>query len=60
MNPKSVLIYPQFHLVFDEIFETVPDLLSGNVPENWSALVASSKEKNVEGFYDLTKTWFKG
>ena len=60
MNPKCVLISPQFYLVFDEIFETVSDLLSGNVPENWSALVASSKEKNVEGFYDLTKTWFKG
>ena len=26
MNPKSGLVYPKFHLVFDENFETVPHL----------------------------------
>ena len=26
MKTKSVLVYPQFHLVFDENFETVPHL----------------------------------
>ena len=36
MNTKSGLISPQFHLVFDEIFETVPHLWAGTVPENWS------------------------
>ena len=60
MNPKSGLAFPQFHLVFDENFETVPHLWAGTVPENWAELVASSKENSIEGFYDVTKTWFEG
>ena len=55
MNPKSGLVSPQFHLVFDDNFETVPHLWAGNVPENWAELVASSKEKSIEGFYNVTK-----
>ena len=43
MNPKSGLESPQFHLVFDENFETVPHLRAGTVPENWEELVPSSK-----------------
>ena len=43
VNTKSGLVSPQFYLVFDENFETVPHLWAGTVPENWSQLVASSK-----------------
>ena len=60
MNPKSGLVSPQFHLVFHENFETLFHLWAGTVPENWAQLVASSKEKSLEGFYDVTKTWFEG
>ena len=35
MNPNSGLVYPQFHLVFDDNFETVPHLQAGTVPKNW-------------------------
>ena len=38
----------------------MPHLWDGTVPENWAQLVDSSKEKSLEGFYDVTKTWFKG
>ena len=34
MNPKSGLVSPQFHLVFDDIFETVPHIWAGTVQEN--------------------------
>ena len=34
MNPKTGLVSPEFHLVFDDNFETVPDLRAGTVPEN--------------------------
>ena len=51
---------PQFHLVFDDNFETVPHLRSGTVAENWVELVTTSREKSTEGFYDITKTWFDG
>ena len=60
MNPKSGLVSPQFHLVFDNIFETVPHLRADTVPDSWEDLVASSKEKSVEGLYDVTQTWFEG
>ena len=58
MNPKTGLVSPQFHLVFDDNFETVPHLCAGTVPENWSDLVTISIEKSTEGFYGITKTWF--
>ena len=60
INPKSGLVPPQFHLVFDDNFETVPHLRAVTVLENWAELVASYKEKIIEGFYDFTKTWFEG
>ena len=60
MNPKTGLVSPQFHLVFDDNFETVPHLRAGTVPENWSDLVTNSREKSTEGFYHITKTWFDG
>ena len=60
MNPKTGLVSPQFHLVFDDNFETVPHLRAGTVPDNWSDLVTNSREKSTEGFYDIKKTWFDG
>ena len=60
MNPKTGLVSPQFNLVFDDNFETVPHLRAGTVPENWSDLVTNSREKSTEGVYDITKTWFDG
>ena len=60
MNPKTGLVYPQFYLVFDDNFETVPHLCAGTVPKNWSDLVTNSREKSTKGFYDITKTWFDG
>ena len=43
MNPKSGLVTPQFHLVFDDYFETVPHHWSETVMENWAELVASPR-----------------
>ena len=56
LNPKTGLISPQFHVVFDDDFSTVPHLRSGTVPPNWAELVQNSSHKSTEGFYDVTKT----
>ena len=56
LNPKTGLVSPQFHVVFDDNFETVPHLRSGTVPENWSHLVQNNKQQSFDGFYDVTKT----
>ena len=60
LNPQTGLISPQFHVVFDDDFSTVPHLRAGTVPPNWAQLVESSSYKCVDGFYDVTKTWFEG
>ena len=41
MNPKTGLVSLQFHLVFDDNFETVPHLRAGTAPENWADLVTN-------------------
>ena len=59
LNPKTGLVSPQFHVVFDNDFTTVPHLRKGTVPPNWAKLVANSREKSTNEFYDLSKTWFE-
>ena len=58
LNPKTGLVSPQYHVVFDDDFTTVPHLRKGTVPPNWSKLVEGSREKTTSEFFDLTKTWF--
>ena len=55
MHPNTGLVSPQFHLVFDDNFETVPHLRAGTVTDNWADLVTNSREKSTEGFYYITK-----
>ena len=59
LNPKTGLVSPQFHVVFDDDFTTVPHLRKGTVPPNWEKLVTGSREKSTTEHYDLTKTWFE-
>ena len=60
MNPKTGLVSPQFHVVFDDTFSTVPHIRSGTVPPNWAKLVRDSSELVTDQEYDLTRTWFEG
>ncbi len=60
LNPITGLVSPQFHVVFDDDFTTVPHLRKGTVPHNWAKLVQFSSEKSTETFVDLTKTYFEG
>ena len=59
LNLKTGHVSPQFHVVFDDDFTTVPHLRKGTVPPNWEKLVSGSREKSTEEFFDLTKTWFE-
>jgi hypothetical protein len=59
LNPKTGLVSPQFHVVFDDDFTTVPHLRKGTVPPNWEKLVTNCREKSTDEFFDLTKTWFQ-
>ena len=59
LNPRTGLVSPQFHVVIDDDFSTVPSLRAGTVPSNWKELVDNTREKSADGFYDITKTWFE-
>ena len=42
LNPKTLHVSPQYHIVFDNDFSTVPFLASEDVPPNWAKLVQVS------------------
>jgi hypothetical protein len=42
LNPRTGHISPQFHVVYNYDFTTVPYLRTMTVPLNWAALVAAS------------------
>ena len=56
LNPRTLHVSPQFHVVFDDDFTTVPYLSSYDVPPNWSALLENAEASSDED-YDLAKTW---
>jgi len=49
-------VFPQFHVVFDDHFTTVPFMEKNEVPPHWSKLIENLREK-VEEHYELAKTW---
>jgi hypothetical protein len=42
LNPRTGHVSPQFHVVFDDDFTTVPNLCTAIVPPHWADLVCSS------------------
>ena len=44
LNPRTGHVSPQFHVVYDEDFTTVPYLRTGQVPPHWAKLVSQSAE----------------
>ncbi len=57
LNPRTGHVSPQFHVVFDDFFTTVPYMKKSEVPPNWSKLVEKSSEQVTYKDYDLAKTW---
>ena len=43
LNPKTLHVSPQYHIVFDDAYSTVPFLASEDVPPNWAELVRVSE-----------------
>jgi len=56
LNPRTGHVSPQFHVVFDDHFTTVPFMEKNEVPPHWSKLIENLREK-VEEHYELAKTW---
>ena len=60
LNLLTGLISPQYYVVLDNKFTTVPYLQSGKKPPNWISLVQSSSEHVTDEPFNLARTWYKG
>jgi hypothetical protein len=47
LNPRTGHISPQFHIVFDDDFTTVPYLRTATIPPFWAELVSASSKLHV-------------
>jgi hypothetical protein len=56
LNPRTGHISPQFHVVFDDDFTTVPYLRKMEVPPHWAELVRSSAEVQLYTEHQVS-TW---
>ena len=53
LNPKTLRVSPQYHVVFDDDFTTVPYMKNGEIPPNWSQLVTASIEVISDDDFNL-------
>ena len=60
LNPKTGIVSPQHHVVYDDQLITVHHMQNLTVPINWDQLVQNSSELFTTEQYNLTKTWFEG
>ena len=59
LNPKTGLVSPKYHVVYDDQFSTFHHMRVLTVPPNWDQLVHNYSELVTTEQYDLTKTWFE-
>ena len=59
LNPTTTgsSITSQYHVVFDDLFTTVPFMEKSKVPPNWADLVEKSREKVTDEHYEFAKAW---
>ena len=57
LNPRTLHISPQYHVVFDDDFSTVPFMKNGTIPPNWEKLVFASSEIATDEDFDLAMNW---
>ena len=56
-NLITGLVLPQFHVVFDDFFSTVPYMNAGTTPPNWSDLVMHSSKLSTDKAFELAENW---
>jgi hypothetical protein len=59
-NPKTARVSPQYHVIFDDDFSTVPYMERGEVPPNWDDLCRLSAESATDESIDLALEWMSG
>ena len=60
-NPKTTRISPQYHVIFDDDFTTVPCMEQGEDPPNWEELSRLSAKPTADESVNLTLIlWISG
>ena len=57
LNPNTLHVSPQYHVVFDDEFTMVNSLRNGELPNKWLQLVTSSSELVMDQDFELSQTW---
>jgi hypothetical protein len=56
-NPKTGRVSPQYHVVFDDTFSTIPYMDAGTVPPHREDLLKHSSEKATDEDFSLAEDW---
>jgi len=61
LNPASGHVLPQFHVVFNNTFNTVPHICEGTIPLYWAELVCNSIALATDENFDIAyiSKWHK-
>ena len=57
LNPRTLHVSPQYHVVFDDNFSTVPYMRTGEIPDHWSKLVEDNSESTTDKQFELANIW---
>ena len=57
LNPITGHVLPQFHIIFDDLFTTVPFMNKSQLPPNRAERVKYSRELVTYEQFNLAKTW---
>jgi hypothetical protein len=58
-NPTTGHVSPQFHVVFDDEFSTVPFMEKGQIPPNWDELYNNNRDLATDEDFNLAKSWYQ-
>jgi len=57
LNPRTLHVSPQYHVIFDDTFSTVPFLRRSEKPPNWTDLCMNSRAIATNEDYDDATRW---
>ena len=59
LNISTGHVSPQFHVVFNETFYTVPSLKTGSIPASWNVICKNNRELATYKDFNLADRWSK-
>eukprot|EP00957_Ditylum_brightwellii_P149271 11368288-Ditylum_brightwellii.AAC.1 len=60
LNLQTGHVSPQYHVVFDDKFTTVPYRQSNEEQPNWATIVAEHSTKSTEEAFTIAFSWYEG